>query len=963
MNIQNKRNNSSLRMLAYLLIPLLTGMAVMAAIVFVVREMSCTQMSCPYISTILTLSVIMFLIFIISPAIVFAYILRARERENEIRVINEALLKYAPLTMSVWNKDLKLVMASEQTVEMFGLSASEEYITRFKDISPEYQPCGTPSDEKCHYVVAKAFEEGRYTFEWMHQTLDGELLPTEVTLVRYSNGGVPYVAGFAKDLRPGIEARERELDKITNQRLQTMIEAIPLGCCVTDENLNVLDCNNAIVALFGLKDKQEYISRFRELSPEYQPCGGRTQEMYERILDKTREYGKTKFEWMHRTLDGMPLPVEVNLVRTVIDGKNVIIGYLRDLRDFYEFQKYEREANDRMNLMINTIPLVVTHWAQDHSLLACNQFAMDFYGLDSLEEGYPKVRERVLVGTDWFERLDEIFEKGALSYIYEDAESNIWQMEGVRTTYNGENVVVTYGKNITQVRELEAEQKRREIAEESNRAKTMFIANMSHEIRTPMNSILGYSELALESAAGVTREYLDKITTNSKWLLDIINDVLDISKIESGLVEFEEIPFNIRSLAERCQSLIMPSATDKNIKLSFNVDSSILKGIRLIGDPTKISQVCTNILSNAIKFTDNGGAVIVTIGVKKLDEERCELNFECKDTGIGMTEEQVSKIFEPFMQADSSTTRKYCGTGLGLTIAKRLVTAMGGELCVESFPGLGSKFSFTIVLPSIMVEKTMEGGKHRSGEILYRPIFESMEVLVVDDNDMNLGVACEHLRRVGLTPVVATNGREAISKVQQKIDKGDIPYALILMDIHMAVMDGKEAASIIAGLNVGTPIVAMTAETMVPLEDAPYADYGMMGYLSKPFTSQQLWHCLLKYLQPVNRDDNKYCISNDIAIDKELLMQLKDLFVKNNQDTFTDIDRNISKGNLKEAHRLAHTLKSSSLLIGKTRLGSIAKEAEGFLHAKTEPPDALLKELGDELRQVLDELQSEIANL
>ena len=743
-------------------------------------------------------------------------------------------------------------------------------------------------------------------------------------------------------------------------RLQTMIEAVPLGCCITDENLNVLDCNNAAVALFGLKDKQEYISRFNELSPEYQPCGERTDVMFSRIVAKTREEGSAKFEWMHCTLDGKPLPVEVNLVYTAIDGQNLIIGYLRDLRDFYAFQKAEREASDRISLMINTIPLIVTFWGQDHSLVTCNQYALDFYGKKedsdkSISERYPPVRENVLVGTDWFERLDEVFETGAASFIFEDGVSNVWEMEGVRTTYNGDNVVVMYGKNITQLRELEAEQKRREIAEESNRAKTMFIANMSHEIRTPMNSILGYSELALESTQErVTSEYLNKIATNSKWLLDIINDVLDISKIESGLVEFEEIPFSIRSLAERCQSLIMPGATDKNIKLSFNVDSSELKGKRLIGDPTKLGQICTNILSNAIKFTDDGGTVNVTIVAKKLSDDRFVFSFESIDTGIGMTKEQVSRIFEPFTQADSSTTRKYGGTGLGLAIAKRLVEAMDGEIHVESFPGAGSKFSFIISLPAIDVEKTIEGGKNKSGEILSRPTFENREILVVDDNEMNLGVACEHLRRVGLTPVVATNGREAISKVQQKIDAGDAPYALILMDIHMAVMDGKEAASIIAGLNIGTPIVAMTAETIVPVEDAPYADYGMTGYLSKPFTSQQIWRCLLKYLQPVQDDMNS--ASNDIVADDELLKELKFLFVKNNLDIIADITRNIDEENLREALRLVHTLKSSSLLIGKARLSNIAKEAESLLSAKAKPPEELLKELADELYQVLEDL-------
>ena len=961
--MSNKKSTArrSSKLLYFLLIFLLAGAAVMVSIFIVVRDIPQPCAGCPYISTLKFLCAALFLVLITSQVLAFISIIKAKRRENEIFVLNETLLKHVPLAVSVWTEDREIIVTSEHMAEMFGLDNANEYVTRFNELSPERQPCGMLSSEKCIQVIAQAFSEGKCMFKWMHQTLSGEPLPLGVTLVRFTQNGRPLVAGFGKDLRPEMEAQERDIERAASQRLKTMIEALPLGCCITDEQLNVLDCNDAIVTLFGLKDKQEYLDRFNEMSPEFQPGGGRTQEMFREIIAKTMKEGSTQFEWMHQTLDGTPLPVEVNLVRTIIDEQTVIIGYLRDLRVYYEYQKAEREIRERMHVMINTIPLIITYWGQDHSLLAWNQYAIDFYNLDAAvgvvdQAVYQKVREEALDGTDWFERLDEIFEKGSASYIYEDKLFNVWEMEGIRTTFNGENVVVTYGKSVTQLRELEVEQKRRAVAEESNRAKTMFIANMSHEIRTPMNSILGYSELALENAKEQsTREYLNKIITNTKWLLDILSDVLDISKIESGLVELEAIPFCVLSLAERCQSLIMPSVADKNIRLDFNVDANELNGKRLIGDPTKISQICTNILSNAVKFTDRGGAVITNISAKK-QEDRYVFSFECKDIGIGMTQDQMSRIFEPFMQADSSTTRKYGGTGLGLTIAKRLVTAMDGELIVESSPGLGSRFSFIISLPAAEVDKTSESGKHKTDEILQRPSFENSEVLVVDDNDMNLGVACEHLRRVGLTPIVATNGKEAISIVKQKIYDGDTPFALILMDIHMAVMDGREAAAIIAELNVGTPIVAMTADTMMPLEESP-GDYGMQGYLSKPFTSQQLWRCLLEHLQPIGtHGPSTY---SDMGVDEELAIKLKALFVKNNKDVVADIARNIDAGAVKEAHRLAHTLKSSSMLIGQSRLSGIAKEVEGLLSAGVEPPGELLEELENELVQVLDQLKTD----
>ena len=516
----------------------------------------------------------------------------------------------------------------------------------------------------------------------------------------------------------------------------------------------------------------------------------------------------------------------------------------------------ESEANARLNLMINTIPLVVTYWSADYSLKKANQYALDFYGKHSLENSISFVFDELLKGTDWFERLDEIFLNGSGSFHFKDGLSYFWEVEGVRTTYKGEVVVVTYGKHVTHTVELQAEQRRREVAEESSKAKSMFIANISHEIRTPMNSIIGYSELALDDEIpNNTREHLQRILSSARWLLDIVNDVLDISKIESGLLEFEKTTFDLNAIMQQCKQVILSIIGDKKIDLKFNVDYSVLNGKHFVGDPVKINQICINILSNAVKFTNDGGSIRANVVAKDTDNNNATISFEFVDTGVGMTEEQMTRIFEPFMQVDSSTTRAHDGTGLGLAISKRLVNAMGGELVVQSRPQIGSTFSFSITLPTKEMKNDDLNKTYTIDSFLTKPFFKKGEVLVVDDNEMNLGVACEHLIRVGLTPTVARNGKDAVDKVKHRLENGEAPYQLILMDFHMPIMDGKEAATIISSWNTGTPILAMTADASVISNASLLVEYGICECLGKPFTAQELWHCLINYFEPEAQDN------------------------------------------------------------------------------------------------------------
>ena len=518
--------------------------------------------------------------------------------------------------------------------------------------------------------------------------------------------------------------------------------------------------------------------------------------------------------------------------------------------------------------------------------------------------------------------------------------------------------------NVFIARLLKPLRKSMEEAETSNRAKSAFLANMSHEIRTPMNSIVGFSELALDGETSTkTRDYLAKIQTNAEWLLQIINDILDISKIESGKMELERIPFDMHELFSSCRTLIMPKAIEKGIQLHFYVEPSM--GKMPLGDPTRLRQVLVNLLSNAVKFT-NLGMVKLQAVIENKTEETIAMHFEVEDSGIGMTAEQIEKIFDPFTQAETGTTRKYGGTGLGLAITKNIIEMMGGKLLVESTPKVGSKFSFDLTFDALDAPENIGTNKANTLDEIEKPVFEG-EVLLCEDNFMNQQVICEHLARVGLKTVVADNGKIGVDMVRGRALSGEKQFDLIFMDMHMPIMDGLEASAKILGFNTGVPIIAMTANIMSNDLEI-YKESGMNDCVGKPFTSQELWRCLLKYLKPVNggtvyRNAEKVssAAGSLLEADEEFQKVIRKTFVETNQDKFDEIVKALYVDDIKLAHRLVHSLKSNAGQIGVMSLQKAAADVEYQLkdgkNLVTKEQMALLEM---ELNAALVELKSKL---
>jgi two-component system sensor histidine kinase/response regulator len=375
-------------------------------------------------------------------------------------------------------------------------------------------------------------------------------------------------------------------------------------------------------------------------------------------------------------------------------------------------------------------------------------------------------------------------------------------------------------------------------AEDATKAKSDFLANMSHEIRTPMNAVIGMAHLALKTDLSAKQyDYLKKIDISAKSLLGIINDILDFSKIEAGKLTMESVDFQLEDTLDNISTLVGIKTQEKGLELLFKTDPSMPAA--LVGDPLRLGQILVNLSNNAVKFTDSGEIVISTELIQK-DDAQVTLKFSVRDSGIGMTAEQAAKLFQPFMQADSSTTRKYGGTGLGLTISKRLAEMMGGEIWVESEPGRGSTFNFTASF-GLGKEKAKKRFKTT-------PDLRGMQVLVVDDNATSRNILKEMLESFSFEVSLAASGEEGLTELENA--SGSQPFELVIMDWQMPGMDGIEASRRIKNhrrLSKIPPIVLVTAygreEVMQQAEAV-----GLEGFLLKPVTPSMLFDAIMQSL-------------------------------------------------------------------------------------------------------------------
>jgi signal transduction histidine kinase/ABC-type amino acid transport substrate-binding protein len=722
---------------------------------------------------------------------------------------------------------------------------------------------------------------------WMRKTFDYRIKVTEarlpwligattMTLIAIALVLIMILRHFALRRLKEAEAKAKEAD----ERIQIMFENAPYIVMLWNKNMQILDCNQEAIRALGISNKKEYMERFFELAPESQPNGMNTLEMAQKALHKVlNETGYDRFEWTIRhSVTGEEIPFEATLIRIKYGDEYALLSYAQDLRELKASIAKMREADERAQILFATAPLASCMFDKDLNMIDCNQEMVKMFGIpdkDFFLKNFftlllPKYQPDGELSVDVAaENVRMVFEKG-----YRHFECTHQKLNGdplpseitlVRVKYRGDDVCAGYFRDLTEQKAMVQLAKQQAEAEAASRAKSSFLANMSHEMRTPMNAIVGLTDLMLEEddISAEAKETLRKINTAGNTLMGLINDVLDISKIESGKQTLNPVQYDVASFLNDIITLNMIRIGEKPIVFKLDINEDLPRS--LFGDDLRVRQILNNLLSNAFKYTKKGSVTLSVTTSGNGTANGVWVSFCINDTGIGIRTEDIAKLFSDYNQVDTRANREIEGTGLGLSITKKFVELMDGEITVESEYGKGTTFRVRIrqgfVDENSIGKETAENlrsfrytdEKKQGQEKFTRENLSYARVLVVDDFPTNLDVAAGMLRKYKMQVDCVTRGQDAIDRIAA----GTPVYNAVFMDHMMPEMDGMEATRLIRALGTDyakrLPIIALTANAIVGNEQM-FLENGFNAFLPKPFNVMGLDSIVQRWVRNKSRE-------------------------------------------------------------------------------------------------------------
>ena len=646
--------------------------------------------------------------------------------------------------------------------------------------------------------------------EWTYVRKDGTRLPVmlSITALLNSTGGITGYLGIARDITAQKKAEQAVRE--SEQRFRRLFEDSAEAILILEDN-KFIDCNAAALAMLRMKDLTQVRNASpKDLSREFQPDGTRSEERSREMIARAFSQGSCLFEWEHLRADGEPFIAEV-LLTPIFDRERRLLHVV--WRDITERKRAEAEIVRRESLfrfILDALPMGVTwkYFGEQHEEYI-NEGVQRITGLTREQARDPGIYQQITHPDDWARQEQEVarMQRGEIDrYNFEKRyllpeDRVVWVMLDVQVYRDSDGRILQEVATILDITEhkrfaeelsmakegaetlnqqLEnAIDRAQQAAVEANQAtiaKSQFLATMSHEIRTPMNGIIGMTSLLLDTP--LTREqhdFAETIRNSGDALLTIINDILDFSKIESGRLELEQAEFSLRDCVESALDVLTTRAAEKHLDLLYEIQDGVPGSV--IGDVTRLRQIIVNLLGNAIKFTEKG-EVVLSVRLLQSGNEKVELQLSVRDSGIGISEEGMGRLFQSFSQVDASTTRKFGGTGLGLAISKRLVELMGGRLWAESVVGQGSTFHFICHLGA-------SPSKPRPYISSVRIGLNGRPVLIVDDNATSCRILSEITSGWGMLPETVEGGRQALALLA-----AGRRFDAIILDLQMPDMDG-----------------------------------------------------------------------------------------------------------------------------------------------------------------------------